>query len=225
MILLWEGPLPAGQWHFIGGYRYGKTKYLETLRKEYDMTEKKSGQDGFVKDEPASVRKKAIAEIEEHYKNGYRGVPSWSENLSEPIKQPKIVCGWCGEKVSYGSREDHDITIIHHCKVDREYLDTMKLIVFKVLGIEDPEEFERRMRQMMPQQQMSQDFNIQVPSMQEVLKTAGVPDDEIERQRLENEAQGEKMMKAIRKANNKNMTIKEFKNLNEEFQEYKKAKK
>jgi hypothetical protein len=51
--------------------------------------------------------------------------------------RPKIVCGICGKSTPY-SADGKDIIFIHKCEPDREYLETMKRIAFKLLGIEDP---------------------------------------------------------------------------------------
>lgn len=84
--------------------------------------------------ETGNIRKKAIDDMAEHYKN----TPPWSPLRDIPNPDPRIICGACGEVVPHGTT-NHDIMIIHHCKADHEYLATMKKIAFKLLGMEDPE--------------------------------------------------------------------------------------
>jgi hypothetical protein len=115
--------LPPGDWHFAGGYNAVQVGDIKKIRKENDMTEKKT----------ASVRKQAIEEMVEHYKN----TPPWSplRDIPEPERKPQIVCGTCGKSTPYAA-DGKDIIFVHKCEPDREFIDTMKKITFKLLGID-----------------------------------------------------------------------------------------
>jgi hypothetical protein len=134
--------LPPGDWHFAGGYNAVQVGDIKKIRKENDMTEKKT----------ASVRKE-LDQLEKDTLNK----PHWSP-LSAPdvdIPRTQLICGACGKPATH-TTSGQDVVFIHKCDVDREYLETMKRIAFKALGIEDPDEYIKRMQGMMPQPQTQQ---------------------------------------------------------------------